>query len=145
MQTQTDRKPRRFQEFRPPTGPYRKRPVVHRGWLVKRLAGAHPTLMRAAEYIEREVERHGARFAISSRRLGKALGMSQSTGSRCLRKLRDMGLLAMWRKHSVRYVRELCRWHGAPAVHEIPMTHPSRGRDPDLPVGVSHPPGPADT
>jgi hypothetical protein len=137
-----DRNQRGFQEFRPPTGPFKKSGSVHRGWLLKRLAGEHITLVRAAAYIEDQIQVLGSRFAISSRRLGAALGMSQSTGSRCLRKLRDLGLLALWRAHTVR--KRFGRWTGAPAVHEVAMTHPYGDDRLRPPRGVSHVPWSAD-
>lgn len=124
MPSQLDRKPETFQRRGRLTGRFPKREAINRGWLLKRLAGHHRTLLRAAEYIEAETERRGGRFDISSRRLGRALGMSQSTGSRCLRKLRDLGLISLWRKHYCAYDRKTQRWTGTPAVHEAVMTHP---------------------
>lgn len=131
---------RKFDPFVPPTGPFRKTSPVHRGWLLRRLSGQHETVVRAAEYIEDQVQVHGSRFAISSRKLGAALGMSQSTGSRCLRKLRDMGLLSLWRKHTVRRFPGM-GWVGSPAVHEVVVTHPIG----ECPGGVSHVPLPAES
>lgn len=93
-------------------------------------------------YIADEIEyRQGARFRVSSRTLGKALGMSQSTGSRCLRKLRQLGIIALWRSHRVKYKPATRSWVGAAAVHEFAliweMTHPFG--EPDFPPeGVSH-------
>lgn len=143
----------RFSEFVPPTGPFDSLPRTHARWLTQRLQGAHETLRRAALFIAQEIEQgSGQRFAISSRSLGAKLGMSQSTGSRCLRKLRELGILALWRKHYVRYNPSIRRWTGRAAVHEVALcyrmsevTHPYRGADPPYPVGVSHVPLPAET
>lgn len=141
-----------FPEFIPPTGRWTSLPRVHARWLLQRLQGAHETLVRAAMCIALEIEQgQGQRFAISSRSLGAMLGMSQSTGSRCLRKLRALGILALWRKHYTRYSPRIQRWIGSPAVHEVAlcyqiseMTHPYRGTPPSPPVGVSHVPRPGE-
>lgn len=116
-----------FGTFQPPSGPFPRLPKVNASWLRRRLTGQHETVRRSAEYIVAEIERQGARFQISSRSLGRALGMSQSTGSRCLRKLRSLGLLTLWRKHYVEFNRKRHCWFGEAAVYElvpIPMTHP---------------------
>lgn len=131
-------------------GPFPRLPNVHAGWLAGRLAGEHDTIRRAVVYIAEEIEhRQGARFRVSSRTLGRALGMSQSTGSRCLRKLRDLGILALWRSHRVTYKPAMRRWIGTAAVHEFAlvgeMTHPYGDEEDFPPGGVSHapPPGPS--
>ena len=127
-------------------GPFPKLPNINAGWLRKRLEGEHETLRRAVAYIAEEIEqRQGQRFQISSRVLGRALGMSQSTGSRCLRRLRALGIIALWRAHRVQYEAPLRRWTGTAAIHEVVfvggMTHPS-GEGPPDPRRVSHEPLP---
>lgn len=117
-----------FDAFKPPCGPFSKLPKVNASWLRRRLFGQHDTVRRAAEYIITMIEKHGPRFQVSSRTLGRALGMSQSTGSRCLRKLRSLGLLTLWRKHYVEFDRRRSAWRGEAAVYELVqpggMTHP---------------------
>lgn len=129
-----------FDPFLPPCGPFERLPKINASWLRRRLLGQHDTVQRAAEYIEAEIERQGPRFQISSRTLGRALGMSQSTGSRCLRKLRSLGLLTLWRKHYVEFNRRLRSWIGEAAVYELTqvdlMTHPYGD---SLEEGESHP------
>lgn len=121
--------------------PWYRLPQMAAGWIIERVrsscqarldsmaegyhrdraAQGDETFMKAVRYIVREVERgHGRRFQISTRRLAQVIGMSQSTASRCLRRLRDMGVLNRHREHRVtRYKR---RWLGKAAVHEV-VTH----------------------
>lgn len=119
-----------------PTAPYEKLPPVEAHWLLRRLQGHHETLIRAAEYIIEQIQIQGARFKISSRQLGSALGMSQSTGSRCLRKLRSLGLILLYRAHHVRFVRRTKRWTGIAAVHEVMLINPD-----DSPIHGASPKG----
>lgn len=94
------------------------------GYDLTRRAKGWDTLLRALAHVLREIQHgDGCRFQISSRRLAEVLGMSQSTGSRCLRRLREMGILKRYREHRVRFSHKLRRWLGKAAVHEV-MTHP---------------------
>ena len=140
MRAQHDRK------FRPAIEgeyeePWYRLPQMAAGWIIERVrsscqarldsmpegyhrdraAQGDATFMKAVRYIVTQVERgHGRRFQISTRRLAQVLGMSQSTASRCLRRLREMGVLHRYREHRVtRYKR---RWLGKAAVHEV-VTH----------------------
>lgn len=117
------------------------------GWVMELLTvkGVHETVIRAAAYLAEVEEQTGGRFQVSSRTLGAALGMSQSTGSRCLRKLRDLGILKLYREHQIKRCGK--RWIGRAAIHEVAMTHPSgsphpeRVSQPPSPGQTSHPPG----
>lgn len=130
--------------------PWYRLPQMAAGWIIERVRSAcqarldsmaegyhrdraaqgDETFMKAVRYIVREVERgHGRRFQISTRRLAQVIGMSQSTASRCLRRLRDMGVLHRYREHRV--TRHKRRWLGKPAVHEV-VTQGEEG----IPEGV---------
>lgn len=137
--------------FRPPTGPWPDLPRVRARWLRKRVEGERRSLQLAASILEDEIESgQGSRFEMSSRKLGFMMGMSQSTGSRCLRDLRRLGIIALWRKHTVRYVTSIRRWIGKAAVHELSLlvrglTHPYGDERGSPPIGVSQPPSPGKT
>lgn len=149
MHAQHDRK------FRPAVEgeyeePWYRLPQMAAGWIIERVQSAcavrldsmaegyhrdkaaqgDATFMKAVRYIVDQVERgHGRRFQISTRRLAQVIGMSQSTASRCLKRLREMGVLTRHREHRVtRYKR---RWLGKAAVHEV-VTQGEQG----IPEGV---------
>ena len=111
------------------------------GWVMELLTskGVHETVIRAAAYLAEVEAQMGRRFQVSSRTLGAALGMSQSTGSRCLRKLRDLGVLKLYREHQIKRFGR--RWIGKAAIHEVMMTHPPGGPLEE----VSQPPSPGHT
>lgn len=137
MRTQHDRK------FRPAIEgeyeePWYRLPQMAAGWIIERVrsscqarldsmpegyhrdraAQGDATFMKAVRYIVTQVERgHGRRFQISTRRLAQVIGMSQSTASRCLRRLREMGVLHRHREHRVVFRKR--RWYGKAAVHEV--------------------------
>lgn len=91
------------------------------GYHRDRVAQGNQTLMKAVRYIVAQVERgHGRRFQISTRSLAMVIGMSQSTASRCLKRLREMGILHRYRAHRV--TRHKRRWLGKAAIHEV-VTH----------------------
>jgi DNA-binding transcriptional ArsR family regulator len=107
------------------------RDMVARGW---------DTLLRLTRRLAEEIEHGaGARLSTGTRMLGRKIGMSQSTASRCLRRLREMNLLTRYREHRVRFLRRTVwdpvrnllirrpgRWEGKAAVHEV-MTHRGSG------------------
>lgn len=109
------------------------------GYDLERFESMYGHLRSATEHIVHEIEHgHGRRFQISSRSLASIIGMSQSTASRYLRMLVELGIIKRWRDH--RKTKRRGRWIAQAAIHEV-MTHP-----PSLsPEGVSHDPWTAET
>lgn len=122
--------------------PWSRLSSMPKGWMMELLGhrDVHETVVKALAYLIEIEEQVGRRFQVSSRELGRALGMSQSTGSRCLRKLRELGILTLYREHQIKRVGK--RWIGRAAIHEVRMTHPSGSSHL---VEVSQPPSPGQT
>jgi hypothetical protein len=98
---------------------------------------------KIAEIVEHD---QGARFQLSSRELGRAVGVSQSTASRCLRKLRALGIVALWRLHYSSFIA-MVGWVGVASIYQV-LTRPYGSRSSSgfcSPERAKHHPGPAKT
>lgn len=103
---------------------YRVRSSGLTGYDLRRFAASFDKLWRCAQVVVRIIEtEQGARFRLSSRVLAEEVGVSQSTASRCLKTLRHLGLIALWRRHHVNFVKRLGGWVGVAAVYQV-LTHP---------------------
>lgn len=105
------------------------------GYHRDKVAQGWATLLRAVRYLADQIEfGQGARVQTATRTLGSMIKMSQSTASRCLRRLCAMNLISRYREHRIRLIRarsgEL-RIIAKPAVYEVvthsPPTDPEGG------------------